>query len=127
MATAEELKAAAKKEMFKRLAAAEHQRRLAKSHPSFEDGQRLIEQERQSGVSGAVGAGMTGFIEGMPVVGPVLAGGARRAASGLSSLIDGEDYASQFERGHHLIAQVGAALGLSPAQIDTMWEQALTL
>src|SRR5690606_28836038 len=37
------------------------------------------------------------------------------------------EYASQFERDHHLIAQVGAALGLSTEQIDTMWQQALTL
>lgn len=37
------------------------------------------------------------------------------------------EYASQFERDHHLIAQVGAALGLTEAQIDTMWEQALVL
>lgn len=30
-------------------------------------------------------------------------------------------YASQFERRHPLIAEVGAALGLSAEQIDTMW------
>lgn len=37
------------------------------------------------------------------------------------------EYAPKFERDHHLIAQVGAALGLTEAQIDTMWKQALTL
>jgi hypothetical protein len=37
------------------------------------------------------------------------------------------EYASQFERDHHLIEQVGASLGLTPEQIDTMWGQALTL
>ncbi len=37
------------------------------------------------------------------------------------------EYASQFERGHPLIAHVGAELGLTEAQIDAMWGQALTL
>lgn len=35
--------------------------------------------------------------------------------------------ASAYERDHHLIEQVGTALGLSPEQIDTMWETALAL
>lgn len=35
------------------------------------------------------------------------------------------EYASQFERNHPLIEQVGGALGLTPEQVDTMWEQAL--
>jgi len=33
------------------------------------------------------------------------------------------EYASQFERDHPLIAQVGAALGLTVEQIDTMWRE----
>ena len=37
------------------------------------------------------------------------------------------EYASQFERDHPLIEQVGIALGLSPEQIDTMWQEALAL
>lgn len=35
------------------------------------------------------------------------------------------EYASQFERDHPLIEQVGMALGLSVEQIDTMWQAAL--
>lgn len=35
--------------------------------------------------------------------------------------------ASNYEREHPLIAMVGAALGLTESQIDSMWEQALTL
>lgn len=42
------------------------------------------------------------------------------------AMIEWQD-AQQFERGHPLIAQVGAALGLTEAQIDTMWEDASTL
>lgn len=37
------------------------------------------------------------------------------------------EYASQFERDHPLIEQVGAALGLSPEQIDAMWQAAAGL
>lgn len=37
------------------------------------------------------------------------------------------EYASQFDRAHPLIEQVGAALGLTPEQIDTMWQGALAL
>lgn len=37
------------------------------------------------------------------------------------------EYASQFERNHPLLQQVGASLGLTEGQIDTMWQQALTI
>lgn len=37
------------------------------------------------------------------------------------------EYASQFDRAHPLIEQVGAALGLTPEQIDAMWNEAITL
>jgi len=36
-------------------------------------------------------------------------------------------YASEFERTHSLIEQVGGSLGLASEQIDNMWQQALTL
>ena len=36
-------------------------------------------------------------------------------------------YAAQFERLHPLIEQVGTSIGLTPEQIDAMWEQALSL
>jgi hypothetical protein len=37
------------------------------------------------------------------------------------------EYASQYERDHPLIDQIGAALGLTPEQIDDMWMAALEL
>jgi hypothetical protein len=37
------------------------------------------------------------------------------------------EYATTFERSHPLIEQVGAALGLTPEQIDDMWAEAATL
>jgi len=37
------------------------------------------------------------------------------------------EYASIFERDHPLIAEVGAVLGLTEAQIDEMWQNASSL
>ena len=37
------------------------------------------------------------------------------------------EYASSFERGHHLIATVAASLGLTDEQVDAMWLSSLTL
>jgi len=37
------------------------------------------------------------------------------------------EYASQFVRDHPLISQIGTAIGLTPAQIDTMWQEAQSL
>lgn len=61
-------------------------------HLTFEEGQRLLDKEEQAGVKGAAGAGMTGFIDGIPVVGPYLLSGVQKAAAGISSMIDGESY-----------------------------------
>jgi hypothetical protein len=67
-------------------------------HLSFEEGQKLLEQERLSGVEGEVGAGLSSFVDGVPVVGPYVLGGAQRAAAGISSLIDGEDYGTNLKQ-----------------------------
>lgn len=37
------------------------------------------------------------------------------------------EYASEFQRQHPLIESVSAALGLSPEDVDTLWNEALTL
>lgn len=37
------------------------------------------------------------------------------------------EYATTFERTHPLVTQVGAALGLTPEQIDNMWAEAVKL
>ncbi len=65
---------------------------------SFEEGQALLERENQSGASGAVGAGLSGVVDGIPVVGPMMVGGAQKAAAGLSSLINGGSYDDNLER-----------------------------
>lgn len=68
----------------------------AGGHMTFEQGQALLEEEerqkRAQGASGTVGAGLSGFIDGMPVVGPMLLGGAQRAAAGIASMFDNDGY-----------------------------------
>lgn len=58
-------------------------------HLSFEEGRALVEQDDAGGM---FGAGVGGLLEGVPVVGPAIMGGAKRAAAGLSSLIGGGSY-----------------------------------
>lgn len=103
MASDEQIREIAKQEMFRRLAKAEAVRRQAKSHPSFEEGQRLLEKEDHAGASGAVGAGLTGFIEGMPIVGPVASGAAKRVAAGLATLVDGDSYSDNLEQAQQTV------------------------
>lgn len=86
---------------FKRFSSASSPK-PAGQHLSFEEGKALLEKENQSGASGAVGAGLSGYIEGMPVVGPILMGGAKRAAAGISSLIDGESYGDNLKQAQNI-------------------------
>lgn len=65
----------------------------ANQHLTFEEGAVLLDREqRAAGRAGAVGAALTGYIDGIPVLGPALIGGAQRLAAGVGSLIDGESY-----------------------------------
>ena len=61
-------------------------------HLTFEEGQKLLEQEEQSGISGAIGSALTGTLDGALVVGPTLLSGTQKAAAGISSLINGGSY-----------------------------------
>jgi len=68
-------------------------------HLSFEEGVALLDKERQDSLSGMAGSGLTGVLEGVPIAGPAILGGAQRAAAGLSSLIDGESYSQNLQQG----------------------------
>lgn len=65
-------------------------------HLSYEEGLALLEEEerrqRMQGGSGSFGAAVSSTIDGVPVVGPILKGGAERAAAGISSLLNGQPY-----------------------------------
>jgi hypothetical protein len=58
-------------------------------HLTYEEGIAAMDAE---GANGAVGTGMMGAIEGIPVAGPYLKSGLQKASAGISSLIDGESY-----------------------------------
>jgi hypothetical protein len=58
-------------------------------HLTYEEGLAAMDAE---GANGAVGTGMMGMAEGVPVIGPYAKAGVQRAAAGLSSLFDGESY-----------------------------------
>ncbi|WP_413710664.1 hypothetical protein [Rhizobium sp. Rhizsp82] len=80
-----------------------------KSHPSFEESQRLIDKQQQEGVNGAVGAALSGTLDGIPVVGPILKGGTERAAAGIGTLINGDTYSSNLERAQNMTADAAEA------------------
>lgn len=65
-------------------------------HLSFEEGQKLLaadeQQQRMDGASGAVGAGITGFADGVPVLGPALLGAGQRGAAIASTVMNGGTY-----------------------------------
>lgn len=61
-------------------------------HLSYEEGLKELEKEDLSATSGRVGAGLTGMLEGVPVLGPMLLGGTQRGAAALTSAIEGSDY-----------------------------------
>ncbi|PZM07581.1 hypothetical protein [Rhizobium tubonense] len=82
------------------------------SHPGLEESQKLLDAEDQqksmAGANGAVGAGLTGFANGIPIVGPAVLGGLQRAAAGIASVIDGEPYADKLKQAQDITAQAGA-------------------
>jgi hypothetical protein len=61
-------------------------------HFSYEEGLKELEKEDLGATSGRVGAGLTGMLEGVPVLGPMLLGGTQRGAAALTSAIEGSDY-----------------------------------
>ena len=62
-------------------------------HLSFEEGQALLDREESlAGSGGAAGAALTGYLDGMAILGPYVLAGTQRAAAGLSSAINGKSY-----------------------------------
>lgn len=66
-------------------------------HLSFEEGQKLLDQEAQSGMGGKIGAFTTGALDGVPIAGPAILGGVQRASAALGSAINGKDYAENLK------------------------------
>ncbi len=78
-------------------------------HLSFGEGQALLDAEerdnRVKGVSGAVGAGLTSLVDGVPVVGPMVLGATQRAAAGLRTLVDGGSYDDRLKQAQDITSR----------------------
>jgi hypothetical protein len=72
-------------------------------HLTFEEGQALLNKEEQSGVQGTINSFGSGFAEGIPIVGPAVLGGIKRAGAGIASMIDGESYATNMRQGEQIL------------------------
>lgn len=72
-------------------------------HLSFEEGQRLLDQEDAGSSWGKIGAALTGTLDGLPVIGPAVLGGTERAAAGIASVIDGESYLDNLKQGQNAV------------------------
>jgi hypothetical protein len=71
-------------------------------HLTFEEGQRLLDQEAAGGANGKTGAFLSGAVEGIPLAGPAIMGGIKRAAAGISSMIDGESYDTNLQQAQQI-------------------------
>ncbi len=71
-------------------------------HLSYEEGLKELEKEDLGTASGRVGAGLTGMLEGVPILGPMLLGGTQRGAAALTSAIEGSDYNENVEEAKRL-------------------------
>ncbi len=105
-------------------------------HLSYEEGLAAMDAD---GAQGAVGTGMMGAIEGIPVAGPFIKNGLQKAAAGISSVIDGESYddnlkqaqaiTDESQRAHpvaNTVGQVAGAVGsMIPAGSTAIGARAL--
>lgn len=71
-------------------------------HLSYEEGLKELEKEDLGATSGRVGAGLTGMLEGVPILGPMLLGGTQRGAAALTSAIEGSDYAENVKEAQRI-------------------------
>lgn len=67
-------------------------------HLSFEEGQKLLQQEDLQGRNGELGAFLTSTVEGAPIVGPYALSSAQKAAAGISTLVNGGSYAENLDQ-----------------------------
>lgn len=78
-------------------------------HPSFEEGQALLnaeeQQQRMQGASGTVGATLTGLADGVPIAGPALLGAGQRGAAIASTVMNGGTYDENLKQAQHMTQQ----------------------
>lgn len=73
-------------------------------HYTFEEGQALLNKEDQAGAQGTINAFGSGFADGIPIVGPAILGGLKKAGAGIASMIDGESYDTNLRQGEQIIS-----------------------
>lgn len=72
-------------------------------HLSFEEGAAMLDrEERMAGPSGTFGAATTSFLDGMPIVGPMLLGTAERGAAALSTAFNDKSYGENLKEAQAL-------------------------
>lgn len=67
-------------------------------HLTYEEGLAELQKQEMDSVSGKIGSGLGGVVEGAMVVGPALMGGLKRGAAAIGSLIDGESYETNLQQ-----------------------------
>lgn len=72
-------------------------------HYTFEEGQALLNKEDQAGAQGTINAFGSGFADGIPIVGPAILGGLKKAGAGIASMIDGESYDTNLRQGEQIL------------------------
>lgn len=70
----------------------EQAKKASGRHLSYEEGLAELQKEEMDSVSGKIGSGLGGIVEGTMIAGPALMGLLKRGAAGIGSLIDGESY-----------------------------------
>lgn len=86
---------------------------------SFEEGQKLLEQEELGGRWGELGAGLTSAVEGIPVAGPYLLKGVQKAAAGISSATGGGSYEDNLKEAERItnVAQTENPIASTAGQV----------
>ncbi|MCZ7463547.1 hypothetical protein [Rhizobium rhizogenes] len=78
-------------------------------HPSFEEGQALLnaeeQQQRMKGASGTIGATLTGLADGVPIAGPALLGAGQRGAAIASTVMNGGTYDENLKQAQDITQQ----------------------
>lgn len=84
--------------------------RSAAGHLSFEEGQKLLndeeQQQRMQGGTGTVGAALTGFGDGVPILGPALLGAGQRGGALAATVMgNGSTYDENLSRAQAITQQ----------------------
>lgn len=78
-------------------------------HLSYEEGVAELAKDEMSNPGGQIYSALTGALEGVPIAGPAILGAVTRGSAGLASMIDGDSYEDNLQRGQEINAGAKAA------------------